>query len=69
MKAAPERINVRTSLLDDAVMYPPFVELMTDSKQAWVDLQAPHSYLQFPQTPEELKELMADYKKQRPSGL
>ena len=69
MKAAPERINLRTSLLDDAEMFPPFVELMCDNKQAWANFAVPHSYAQFPKTLVELEGLMKDYETQRASGL
>ncbi len=55
------RVNLRTSILDDAALFEPFVELMTDEKMPWARVPVAHSYAQFPQTPEELQALMDEY--------
>ena len=36
--AANYRINVRTSILDDAALFEPFVEVMTDEKMSWAQV-------------------------------
>jgi hypothetical protein len=64
LKTAPERINLRISILDDAASFPPFVELMTDEKVEWANLPVSHSYALFPKTLDELKALMKDYANQ-----
>jgi len=56
-----ERINLRTSLLEDATAFKPFVELMTDEKLPWVDVPAEHSFEGRPASLEELQALMDDY--------
>lgn len=56
-----ERINLRTSILDDATHFPPFVELMTDFKRPWANTQALRSFGRFPETVDELTVLLADY--------
>lgn len=61
VNGAKERINVRTSMLDNAALFPPFVELMTDFKRPWVSTQATRSFSRFPETKEELQTLLAEY--------
>ncbi|MGX9356180.1 GFA family protein [Roseobacteraceae bacterium S113] len=61
MTAAPERINLRLSLLDDARSYPPFVEVMTDEKMPWASVRVARSYAQGPSSREELHALMDAY--------
>ncbi|KXF90762.1 GFA family protein [Phaeobacter inhibens] len=61
LKAAPERVNLRASLLDDLTWFTPFVEIMTEDKQPWATVPASHSYARFPTTAEELADLMDDY--------
>ncbi|UWR81383.1 GFA family protein [Phaeobacter inhibens] len=63
LKAAPDRVNLRASLLDDLTWFTPFVEIMTEEKQPWAQVPTTHSYARFPTTAEELAELMADYAK------
>jgi len=60
---ANQRINLRTSVLDDAASFEPFVELMTDEKMPWASVPAVHSFARFPETPEELQALIDDYSK------
>lgn len=59
--AANDRINIRTSMLDDAASFPPFVEVMTDDKLDWVSVPVAHSYKQSPTSLEELHALMDAY--------
>lgn len=59
---ADQRINLRTSILDDAASFKPFVELMTDERMQWATVPAKHSYKQSPESLEELQTLMDDYK-------
>lgn len=58
---ADHRVNVRTAVLDDAALFEPFVEVMTDEKLPWATVQAPHSYAQIPTSLEELQALMDAY--------
>jgi len=60
--AAHDRINLRTSVLDDAALFEPFVEVMTDEKMRWTQVTAQHSYPQSPKNLEELQELMDAYR-------
>ncbi|WP_270919491.1 GFA family protein [Parasedimentitalea psychrophila] len=59
--AADQRINLRTSVLNDATSFKPFVELMTDEKMSWADVPAVHSFCRYPETLEELQALMDNY--------
>ncbi|WP_298838551.1 GFA family protein [uncultured Roseobacter sp.] len=59
---AEDRINLRTSVLDDATYFEPFVEVMTDEKMSWATVPVRHSYARTPASPEELLALMTDYK-------
>ncbi|MFV1495915.1 GFA family protein [Phaeobacter sp. JH20_02] len=63
LKAAPERVNLRASLLNDLTWFTPFVEVMTEDKQPWATVPAAHSYTRFPTTAKELADLMDDYAK------
>ncbi len=58
---ASQRVNLRTSILDQAASFEPFVEVMTDEKMPWVHVPAVHSYPRFPASLEELQSLMDDY--------
>lgn len=58
---ADHRINLRTSVLDEAASFEPFVELMTDEKMPWARVPAVHSFARYPETLEELRELMDNY--------
>lgn len=64
---AGERINLRTSVLDAAAAFPPFVELMTDEKLPWAKLSVDHSFAHYPASVEELQALMAAYAQSRPA--
>ncbi|MEP1520763.1 GFA family protein [Ascidiaceihabitans sp.] len=57
-------VNLRTSVLDDAASFPPFVEVMVDQKLSWVDVQAQHSFDALPESLEVLQILMDAYSKQ-----
>lgn len=61
---ATQRINLRTSILDNAEVFEPFVELMTDEKMPWAAPLAAHSFKRFPTTPEELQSLIDAYSRQ-----
>ncbi len=61
LKGAPERVNVRTSILDQAASLTPFLEVMTEAKMPWVHIPVVRSYSKFPETQEELQSLMSDY--------
>lgn len=65
---ADQRINLRTSVLDNAGSLAPFVELMTDEKVPWVDVPAVHSFPQYPASLKELQDLMDEYSVWRSSG-
>lgn len=56
------RINLRTSILDNAASFEPFVEVMTEEKMSWATVPAKHSYARSPESLEELHALMDDYK-------
>lgn len=60
---ADQRINLRTSVLDDAAFFPPYVELMTAEKLPWVTVPVVRSYVQYPETLAEVQSLMEDYAK------
>lgn len=59
---ASYRVNLRTSILDNAASFEPFAEVMTDQKMSWATVPAKHSYSQSPESLEELQALMDDYK-------
>lgn len=63
IKGAETRINLRTSVLDKAAAFAPFVELMTDEKLAWVKVPAVHSFARYPASPAALQALMDAYSK------
>ena len=58
---AEGRINLRTSVLHDAALFEPYVEVMTDSKMPWVTVPVVHSFAQFPKSLDELQVLMDGY--------
>ena len=64
-KVAEDRINLRTSLLDNAEAFAPFVELMTSEKLPWASTPAPHSYDSYPQVPDEFLTLLEAYARWR----
>lgn len=59
--AAGERINLRSSILDDAAQFAPFLEVMTSEKLPWVHGTVQRSYSRYPADPEGLKTLMTEY--------
>ncbi|MEP5759911.1 MAG: GFA family protein [Litoreibacter sp.] len=59
---ADQRINLRTSILNGAASFEPFVELMTKEKIPWATVPAKHSYQQSPDSPEDLQALMDEYR-------
>lgn len=61
IEGADYRVNLRTSVLDDAALFDPFIEVMTEEKLPWATVSAEHSYTKFPQTSEELQALMDAY--------
>lgn len=56
-----QRVNLRTSVLDKAASFAPFVELMTDQKMPWVSVPAVHSFASYPKSLDELQALMDAY--------
>ncbi|MEP1536743.1 MAG: GFA family protein [Paracoccaceae bacterium] len=60
---AEERMNLRTSMLNDAASFEPFVELMTGKKLPWANVPATHSFPQVPTSVGELQALMDDFAK------
>lgn len=58
---AEHRVNLRTSMLDDARDFEPFVELMTDEKIPWASIPAAHSFARYPDSAEQLQTLMDAY--------
>jgi len=53
-------VNLRTTLLDEPDLFPPFIETFTTEKLAWVQIPAAHSYPAFP-PPEAYEGLMREY--------
>ncbi|OUS04000.1 aldehyde-activating protein [Rhodobacterales bacterium 52_120_T64] len=58
---ADQRINLRTSVLNEAASFEPFVEVMTDEKVPWAKVPAVHSFPRYPETLENLQALMDEY--------
>lgn len=61
IEGADDRINLRTSVLNKAALFEPFVEFMTDEKMPWASVPAVHSFPQYPKSLEELQSLMDEY--------
>lgn len=61
IEGADQRINLRTSVLNEAASLEPFVELMTDEKMPWASVPAVHSFARYPESLEELQALMDAY--------
>lgn len=59
--AAPERMNVRTSLLDRAADFAPYAEVMTQESMPWATVPAVRRFETGPASLEALANLMADY--------
>lgn len=64
INGATHRINLRTSILDEASQFEPFIETMTDQKMPWVRIPAVHSFTRYPKSLDELQMLMNEYSKQ-----
>jgi len=58
------RINLRTAILNDAALFPPFVEIMTDDRLPWATVPAVHSFAQYPESIDALQVLMDAYANQ-----
>ncbi|MCM2402838.1 GFA family protein [Rhizobium sp. S153] len=58
---AHQRINLRTSVLNEAASFEPYVELMTDEKMPWAHVPVSHSFSQYPASLAELQVLMESY--------
>ena len=56
------RVNIRTSLLDAAARFEPFIEIMTEEQMPWAKTPAKHSYARHPETAEELQDLFDAYR-------
>ncbi|MEM8685758.1 MAG: GFA family protein [Pseudomonadota bacterium] len=63
IEGADDRINLRTSVLNDAALFEPFVELMTDEKVPWAHVPVVHSFPRFPASADEFKALLEAYSK------
>lgn len=59
-----QRINLRTSVLEDTAAFEPFAELMTQQKMPWSKVPAVHSFARHPETLDELQVLMKAYAQQ-----
>ncbi len=60
---ADHRVNLRTSVLNDAALFEPFVELMTDEKMPWAQIPAVHSFAGFPSSLDALQAILDEYSK------
>ncbi len=58
-------VNVRTSILDDAARWAPFIETCTAEKLPWVHVPAAHSFERFPE-PAQFPALLAAFAEQNP---
>ncbi len=58
--AMPDLVNVRATMFDDAVDFPPFIETCTSEKLPWATTPARHSYGKFPD-PSEFPSLLAEF--------
>lgn len=59
-----EFINIRSTLMDDAQSFSPFIETYTDEKLPWAATPAVHSFKKFP-SPENFPALLSEFAKQR----
>ena len=64
IEGADQRVNLRTSVLNEAASLAPFVELMTEEKMPWASVPAVHSFARYPRSLEELQALIDDYAEQ-----
>jgi hypothetical protein len=63
----PDFVNVRSTLLDNAPTYRPFIETFTSEKLDWATTGAAHSFIQFP-PPESFPNLIASFAASRRSA-
>ncbi|MBT8154597.1 GFA family protein [Epibacterium ulvae] len=56
------RINLRSSVLKEAALFAPFVELMTEEKQPWVSLPVQHSFARYPESAAQVQDLLEAYR-------
>lgn len=61
---AEQRINLRTSVMNEAALFEPFVEVMMDEKLHWAHVPAAHSFSRYPASLDELQALMDGYSSQ-----
>lgn len=59
-------INVRSTLLDDAPAYRPFIETYTDEKFPWATTGAVHSFARFPDE-EDFPALLGEFAERNPA--
>ncbi len=60
---APHRVNLRSSLLEEGASLAPFIEVMTEQKLPWAQVDVVHSFARTPSSVAELDALMAAYAK------
>lgn len=58
---ADTRINLRSSILDRAAEFRPYVSLICDHRHQWIDLNTPHNFQHYPSSQTELDELFQGY--------
>ncbi|MEM9350286.1 MAG: GFA family protein [Pseudomonadota bacterium] len=58
---APERVNLRISVLAEADLFEPFAEVMVEEKLPWVQLPVARSFAAYPETPEAFVALLGEY--------
>ncbi|WP_263970571.1 GFA family protein [Leptolyngbya sp. KIOST-1] len=56
-------VNVRSTMMEDAQSFSPFIETYTDEKLPWATTSAVHSFEKFPQ-PENFPALLAEFAEQ-----
>lgn len=58
---AEHRVNLRTSVLNTAAQFAPFIEVMTEEKMPWANIPVVHSFARYPETADHLQHLMDAY--------
>jgi len=54
-------VNVRSTMLDDAALFAPFVEFWTSEKLPWATTSAVHSFAKLPDTLEQFRSLTLQF--------
>ena len=54
-------VNVRSTMLDDAALFAPFVEFWTSEKLPWATTSAAHSFAKLPDTLEQFRSLTLQF--------